>query len=132
MSQPVLRRQTVPRLAARLPRQTALPAFLMENRALPMTPAPVMGPQDRLEAAIMQGQLWDAQTGPVEFDSFDAEEEVISVIVEEGHEDLQLDVTEGTGGIEILANGKPMAKVAAMGHSFRSSNVRVLQPRSSL
>ncbi|MEM6589509.1 MAG: hypothetical protein AAF641_13765 [Pseudomonadota bacterium] len=132
MSQPVLRRPIIPRLHARLPCHSALPTFLMEGRALPMTPQPVMGPQDRLEAAIMQGQVWDTQTDPVEFDSFDAEDEVISIIVEEGDEDLQLNVLEGAGRIEILANGKPMARVDATGHPFSSSNIKVLQPRSSI
>ena len=101
----------------------------MKHRTLPMTPAPVMGPQDRLEAAILQGQVWDSQAAPVEFDNFDTEEEVISVIVEEGDQDLQLDVMERSDGVEILANGRPMAKVAAIGQPFKASNIRVLQPR---
>ncbi|MEO0378041.1 MAG: hypothetical protein AAF329_26285, partial [Cyanobacteria bacterium P01_A01_bin.17] len=39
---PILRRPIVPRLHTRRPLHTALPTFLMENRAVPMSPATVM------------------------------------------------------------------------------------------
>lgn len=127
MPHPVLRRPAIPRLRAGLPSQTTLPAFLMDHRALPMTPAPVMGPPDWLEAAITQGAIWDAHAAPVEFDSFNADEEVISVILEEGDGDVQLYVREGDGRVQILANGRPMASVAATGQAFSDANIFILQ-----
>lgn len=132
MSDPVLRRTTVPRLHATAPCASHLPGFLMERCALPMTPAQVNGPQDTLERAIMDAQLWDANSAPVEFEAFDADQDVISVIVEGGESALVLDVKDGRDGVQILANGRPMARVASNGQSFSMSNIRVLQSRANL
>lgn len=131
MPHPVLRRSVVPRLHAKLPCKTDLPGFLIKHRAIPMTPDPVMGPPDALEQAIHTGAVWDKGAAPVEIDAFDADHDILSVIVEEGEGALQLDVKEGRDGVQILANGMPMARVAARGRAFSTSNIRVLQARSS-
>ncbi|MEO0371441.1 MAG: hypothetical protein AAF231_08310 [Pseudomonadota bacterium] len=129
----VIRRPAIPRLHTRLhdrlPGQTALPGFLIEHRAVPMMPAPVTGPQDALEQAIVDGFVWETEAEPVEFDSFDAEEDVISVIIETGDGELEFEVLEGKREFQILANGKPMARVAAPVRSFSNHNIRVLQAR---
>ena len=94
-----------------------------------MTPSPVTGPYDRLEQAILDGALWDMGAAPIEIDAFDADRDVISVIVEEGDGLLQFDVKEGRDGVQILANGRPMARVAAQGRSCSVADIRVLQAR---
>ncbi|MEL7279414.1 MAG: hypothetical protein AAFY35_05810 [Pseudomonadota bacterium] len=99
---------------------------------MPMTPEPVMGPPDLLEQAILDGEIWEMSAAPVEIDPFDADEDVISVIVEEGKGTVQFDVKEGRDGVHILANGIPMARVAAEGRAFSTSNIRVLQARAAL
>ena len=132
MPHPTLRRHAIPRLHASVPNKTAIPGFLMKTRAVPMTPAPVMGPPDLLEQAILDGKIWEMSAAPVEIGAFDAEHDVISVIVEEGEGTVQFDVQDGRDGVQILANGIPMARVAAQGRAFSTSNIRVLQPRQPI
>lgn len=132
MSHPVLRRTDVPRLHISMPRETALPGFLIENRAVPMAPDPVMGPPDRLEQAILDGQVWEGEADPVQIASFDAEHDVISVIVDKRDGALHFDVQESHDEVHILANGKTMARVATNGQTFSKSHFRVLQARASI
>lgn len=132
MSQPVLRRRTIPRLhiaSSGATGKCALPGFLKASQAIPMTPAPIMGPHDALEEAILRGQLWHPGSDPVEIDAFDADQDVLSVIVEESDGTLRLDVEERRGGVQILANGLPMAVVSTNGTGCSLSDIRILKPR---
>lgn len=132
MTDPVIRRQITPRLHVTIPLSANLPRFLIEGASVPMAPAPVTGPHDALEQAIIEGAVWDQGADPVEIEAFDADEEVISVILEESDDTLELDVKTGRDGVQILANGRPMAQVAGAAGVFARSNLRVVKARAGL
>ncbi|MEO0751588.1 MAG: hypothetical protein AAFY25_07260 [Pseudomonadota bacterium] len=95
-----------------------------------MTPDPITDPHDALEQAILDGAVWDMSTDPVQIDTFNTDEDVISVVVEKGQGVLHVDIKESRDGVQILANGRPMAHVAGLDKAFSMSNIRVLQPRT--
>lgn len=133
MSQPVLRRRAIPRLQVSAPgsaRKCTLPSFLTEASAISMTPTPITGPHDALEDAILRGDLWHPGSDPIEIDAFDAERDVVSIILEDCDDTLRLDVEDMPDGTRILANGQPMARVSAKRGTCSLSNIRVLHSRS--
>ena len=133
MSQPVLRRRAIPRLqvsASETVGKGAVPSFLTEASAISMTPTPITGPHDALEDAILRGDLWHPGSDPIEIDAFDAERDVVSIILEDCDDTLRLDVEDMPDGTRILANGQPMARVSAKRGTCSLSNIRVLHSRS--
>ncbi|MEL6989974.1 MAG: hypothetical protein AAGL92_00190 [Pseudomonadota bacterium] len=133
MSQPVLRRRAIPRLQVSAPGSAGkctLPSFLTEASAISMTPTPIIGPHDALEDAILRGDLWHPGSDPIEIDAFDAERDVVSIILEDCDDNLRLDVEDMPDGTRILANGQPMARVSAKRGKCSLSNIRVLHSRS--
>lgn len=127
MPHSILRRRTVPRLHAVAPRKPELPGFLTAKHPLPMQPAAVTGPHDVLEQAILLGEVWEMNADPIKIDDFDADQDVISVIVEKRIGALEMNVKQDGNGFEILANGKKMACVATQSGACFASNVRVLE-----
>ena len=130
MPDQVLRRQAIPRVCSRAVRTSKLPSFLNKGSAVPMVATPVNGPMDALEQAILASEVWDQGSEPVQIDAFDADQDVISVIVEEGDAQLHFDIREGRDGMQILANGQTLAQVAAAGRTFSKSDIRVIQART--
>jgi hypothetical protein len=94
---------------------------------------PVSGPPDRLEHAIATGTVWDDASDPVTIDWFDARKHVLSVIFDQMEDALELDIrtADTTTSWELLANGKPMAKIGHSPTGFSLKNVRVLQSRNA-